>query len=49
MSYEEVAEKFLDCAAFAGWPRAMAQSAAGLVQKLETVADVRALAALLAG
>jgi 2-methylcitrate dehydratase PrpD len=49
MSYEEVAEKFLDCAAFAGWPRPKAQSAAGLVQKLETVADVRALAALLAG
>jgi 2-methylcitrate dehydratase PrpD len=49
MSYEEVTEKFLDCAVFAGWPRAKAQSAAGLVQELKTVADVRALAALLAG
>lgn len=49
MSYEETAEKFLDCAAFAQWPRDKAKSAIELVRKLETVSDVRSLTALLAG
>ena len=49
MSYEETAEKFLDCAAFARWPRDKAKSAIELVRKLETVSDVRSLTALLAG
>jgi len=48
MSYEETAEKFLDCAAFARWPRDKAKSAIDLVRKLETVSDVRSLTALLA-
>jgi hypothetical protein len=48
MSYAEVAEKFLDCAAFAHWPGGKAKSAVNLVGKLETLADVRELTALFA-
>jgi 2-methylcitrate dehydratase PrpD len=46
MSYDEVAEKFLDCAAFAKWPVAKAKSLVSLVQKLEDVKDVREITAL---
>ena len=49
MTYEEVAEKFLDCAAFAKWPLERAKSTVELVRKLETVPNVRSLTALLAG
>ena len=47
MSYQEVAEKFLDCAAFARWPATNARSVVGVVRELETVSDVNVLAALL--
>src|SRR6267378_3270862 len=47
MSYDEVAEKFQGCAAFAEWPAAKATQVIDLVRKLEGVPDVRALTALL--
>jgi len=46
MSYEEVSEKFLDCAAFAKWPAERARAAIELVRNLESVSDVRKLTAL---
>jgi 2-methylcitrate dehydratase PrpD len=46
MSYDEVAEKFLGCAAFAEWPASKAHQVIQLVSKLEDVSDVRALTAL---
>jgi 2-methylcitrate dehydratase PrpD len=47
MSYDDVAEKFQGCAAFAEWPSAKASRVVDLVRKLEDVSDVRALTALL--
>lgn len=47
MSYDEVAEKFQGCAAFAEWPVAKATQVVDLVRKLEDVSDVRALTGLL--
>ena len=46
MSYDEVAEKFRGCAAFAEWPNAKSNQVIELVHKLEDVPDVRALTAL---
>ncbi len=48
MSYEEVAAKFLDCAAFAKWPVDRARSIVEMVRGIEQVADVRTLTALCA-
>ena len=47
MTYEEVAEKFHDCAAFAGWPADKAERVVELVLHLEDVQDVREITALL--
>jgi 2-methylcitrate dehydratase PrpD len=47
MSYDEVAEKFRGCAAFAEWPGSKANQVIDLVSKLEDVPDVRTLTALL--
>jgi 2-methylcitrate dehydratase PrpD len=47
MSYDEVAEKFRGCAAFADWPAAKSNQVIDLVRKLEDMPDVRALTALL--
>jgi len=47
MSYDEVADKFRGCAAFAEWPTAKANQVIELVRKLEDVPDVRTLTALL--
>ena len=47
MSYDEVAEKFQGCAAFAEWPSAKANQVIDMVRKLEDVSDVRTLTALL--
>jgi len=47
MSYDEVAEKFQSCAAFAEWPAAKATQVIDMVRKLEDLSDVRALTALL--
>ena len=49
MTYQEVADKFLDCAAFAHWPREKANNVVETVSRLETVSDIRTLTALLAG
>jgi 2-methylcitrate dehydratase PrpD len=46
MSYDEVAEKFLGCAAFAEWPAAKANQVIELVRKLEDISDIRTLTAL---
>jgi 2-methylcitrate dehydratase PrpD len=47
MSYDEVAEKFRGCAAFAEWPSSKANQVIDMVRKLEDVPDVRTLTALL--
>lgn len=47
MSFDEVAEKFQGCAAFAEWPAAKATQVVALVRGLEGVPDIRALTALL--
>jgi 2-methylcitrate dehydratase PrpD len=47
MSYDEVAEKFQGCAAFAEWPTAKANQVVDLIRRLEDMPDVRALTALL--
>ena len=46
MSYDEVAEKFLGCAAYAEWPASKAKQVIAMVRKLEDVSDVRTLTAL---
>ena len=48
MSFDEVAAKFEDCAAFAKWPAAKSKSIIELVRKLEELSDIRHLTALLA-
>jgi len=47
MSYEEVADKFRECAAFSRWPRDRAERVIELVRGLEDLRDVRELTALL--
>jgi 2-methylcitrate dehydratase PrpD len=47
MSYDEVADKFLGCAAFAEWPTTKANQVIATVRRLEDVSDVRTLTALL--
>ena len=47
MSYDEVAAKFLDCAAFAKWPVSKAKSVVEMTRALQQVPDVRKLTALL--
>jgi 2-methylcitrate dehydratase PrpD len=47
MSYDDVADKFRGCAAFAEWPMAKANQVIDMVRKLEDVSDVRTLTALL--
>jgi 2-methylcitrate dehydratase PrpD len=46
MSLNEVAAKFLDCAAFAKWPKQKAAGIVDSVMKLEGLPDVRSLATL---
>jgi 2-methylcitrate dehydratase PrpD len=48
MSYEEVAAKFMDCAAYAQWPVDKSKAIASMVRKIEEVPDVRALTKLCA-
>ena len=48
MTEEEVAEKFLDCAAFARMPADRAKKAIDLILNLEKVGDIRSLTAVLA-
>lgn len=46
MSFDDVAAKFQDCAAFAKWPKQKADRVVEMVHKLETVGSVRELTAL---
>jgi 2-methylcitrate dehydratase PrpD len=48
MSYDEVAAKFLDCAAFAKWPAAKSKAIVQMVGKLEDVPRLGVLTALCA-
>jgi 2-methylcitrate dehydratase PrpD len=45
MSYDEVADKFRGCAAFAEWPSEKANQVVAMVRRLEDVSDVRTLTA----
>jgi 2-methylcitrate dehydratase PrpD len=47
MSYEEVADKFRECAAFSRWPNDKAERVVETVRDLEKLADVRELMVLL--
>ncbi len=47
MSYEEVADKFRECAAFARWPSDRRDRVIDTVKRLEDLSDVRELTALL--
>jgi 2-methylcitrate dehydratase PrpD len=47
MSYEEVADKFRECAAFSRWPSDRAERVIEMVKGLEDLPDVRELTALL--
>ncbi len=47
MSFDEVAEKFQGCAAFAEWPTAKATQVIAFVRALEDVPDIRTLTTLL--
>jgi 2-methylcitrate dehydratase PrpD len=46
MSYEEVADKFRQCAEYASWPGAKAEKIIDFVRVLENAADMRSLSAL---
>ena len=48
MSYDEVAEKFAGCAAFAGWDEGRAAQVVEIVRDLESLESVRELTGLLA-
>jgi 2-methylcitrate dehydratase PrpD len=48
MSYDEVAAKFLDCAAFAKWPAAKTKAIVDVVRNLEDAHSLNALTALCA-
>lgn len=48
MSYADVAAKFLDCAAFAGWDKSRAERVVEVVEGIETLGSVADLTALLA-
>jgi 2-methylcitrate dehydratase PrpD len=47
MSFEDVTEKFLDCAAFAKWPAAKAKSVVEMARRIEKIPDMREVTALL--
>lgn len=48
MSEDDIADKFRECAAFAGWPREHGEEAIITIRRLEDIRDVRSLTALLA-
>lgn len=47
MSEREIAEKFRECTAFAGWPAARTERVIELIGRLEELDDIRALTTLL--
>jgi hypothetical protein len=46
MSFDDVAEKFEDCASFAQWPADKIKTIVATVKKFEEIRDVRTLAEL---
>jgi hypothetical protein len=48
MSYEEVAQKFRECAEFARWDLSRAEEVVGMVRDLEELGAVERLSAALA-
>jgi 2-methylcitrate dehydratase PrpD len=46
MSYDEVAEKFRGCAAFAEWPTTKATQVVDLVRRIEDISNIRTLTVL---
>lgn len=49
MTFDEVAEKFRECAEFAGWPADRRERIVEMVNDVEALADVRMLTAALSG
>ena len=47
MSYEEVADKFRECADFARFPRERADTVVAMVRDLETLSSIERLTAML--
>ena len=47
MSYDEVAQKFRECAGFAGWDMGKADEVVAMVADLENLPDIHGLMALL--
>jgi 2-methylcitrate dehydratase PrpD len=47
MSYDEVADKFRECAAYSRWPKKKAEQVVELVRSLESLGNVRELTGLL--
>jgi 2-methylcitrate dehydratase PrpD len=47
MSYDEVADKFRECAAYSRWPKTKAEQVVEMVRHLEEVRQVRELTTLL--
>jgi hypothetical protein len=47
MSYEEVADKFRECARYSRWPRQKAEAVIAMVRDLESLRNVRELTGLL--
>jgi len=47
MTFNEVADKFRGCAAYANWPKEKTEKLIETVSKLEQISDVRELAPLL--
>ena len=47
MSYDEVTQKFLECAEFASWDMGRAREVVGMVAAFDTLADIHRLMALL--
>jgi len=47
MTYDEVADKFRECAAYSRWPKKKADQVVELVRNLEEVRNVRELTGLL--
>jgi hypothetical protein len=48
MNYQALAEKFRDCAEYAGWPAAKAEGVIQMVHDLENVPDIGSLTRMIA-
>jgi 2-methylcitrate dehydratase PrpD len=48
LGMDEITDKFMGCASYAGWPDAKAEAAVALVHQFEALDDIRTLTRLLA-